>query len=102
MFQQEELLAANFRFINGVPCADMPFDCDMVGIAVDQSVPFLLLFLHELPHGQFCTCKIQPILAKFQPPICAKVKFFGHQDRCRMPPHTKYCKRSVFHSYTGG
>ena len=31
MLQQEEFLATDLRFINGVPCADMPLDCDMVG-----------------------------------------------------------------------
>ena len=90
MFQQEELLATNFRFINGVPCADMPLDCDMVGIAVDQRIVFLLLFLHKLSHGQLCTCEVQPFLAKFQPSLCAKVKFFSHQNRCRMVHHHSF------------
>ena len=82
MLQQEELLSADFRFINSIPCAEMPLDCDVVGIAVDQSVPFLLLFLHELSHGQLRACEVQPFLAKLQPPLCTKVKFFGHQNRC--------------------
>ena len=90
MLQQEELLATNFRFINGVPCADMPLDCDMVGIAVDQCTVFLLLFLHELSHGQLCACEVQSFLAKFQPPLCAKVKFFGHQDRRCMVHHHSF------------
>ena len=90
MLQQEELLAANLRFINSVPCADMPLDCDMVGIAVDQSISFLLLFLHELSHGQLCACEVQSFRAKFQPPLRAKVKFFGHQDRCRMVHHHSF------------
>ena len=90
MLQQEKLLAADFRFINSIPCAEMPLDCDVVGVAVDQSGPFLLLFLHELPHGQFCTCEVQPFLTQFQPPLCAKVKFFGHQDRCRMVHHHSF------------
>ena len=94
MLQQEELLAADFRFINGVPCADMPLDCDMVGIAVDQSISFLLLFLHELSHDQLCACEVQPILAKFQPPLRAKVKFFGHQNRCRMVHHHSFLHRN--------
>ena len=83
MLQQKELLATNFRFINSIPCADMPLDCDVVGIAVDQTTSFLL-FLHKLSHGQLCAREVQPFLAKFQPSLCAKVKFFGHQDRCRM------------------
>ena len=90
MLQQEELLATNFRFINGVPCADMPLDCDVVGVAVDQCIVFLLLFLHELSHGQLCACEVQSFLAKFQPPLCAKVKFFGHQNRCRMVHHHSF------------
>ena len=90
MLQQEELLATNFRFINGVPCADMPLDCDVVGIAVDQRIVFLLLFLHKLSHGQLCAREVQSFLAKFQPPLCAKVKFFGHQDRCRMVHHHSF------------
>ena len=79
MLQQEELLPTDFRFINSIPCADMSFDCDMVGIAVDQTTSFLLLFLHKLSHGQ----------------LCAKVKFFGHQNRCRMVHHHSflYCDR---------
>ena len=95
MLQQEKLLAADFRFINSIPCADMPLDCDVVGIAVDQSISFLLLFLHELSHGQFCTSEVQSIFTKFQPPVCAKVKFFGHQDRSRMVHHHSflYCDR---------
>ena len=62
---------------------------DAVGVAVDQSGPFLL-FLHELPHGQFCTCEVQPFLTQSQPPLCAKVKFFGHQDRCCMVHHHRF------------
>ena len=54
MLQQEELFPTDLRFINGIPCAEMPLDCDVVGIAVDQSISFLLLFLslvlrHDLP-----------------------------------------------------
>jgi len=90
MLQQEELLAANLRFINGIPCAKMPLDCDVVGIAVDQTISFLLLFLHKLSHGQLCTCEVQPFLAKLQPPLCAKVKFFGHQNRCCMVHHHSF------------
>ena len=90
MLQQEEFLATDLRFINGVPCADMPLDCDMVGIAVDQCIVFLLLFLHELSHGQLCACEVQSFLAKLQPPVCAKVKFFCHQDRCRMVHHHSF------------
>ena len=90
MLQQEELLATDFRFINGIPCADMPLNRDAVRIAVDQSVPFLLLFLHELSHGQFCTCEVQSFLTQFQPSLCAKVKFFGHQNRCRMVHHHSF------------
>ena len=91
MLQQEELLAADFRFINSVPCTDMPLDCDVVGIAVDQRIVFLLLlFLHKLSHGQLCAREVQSFLAKFQPPLCAKVKFFGHQDRCRMVHHHSF------------
>jgi len=82
MLQQEELLAADFRFINSIPCAEMSLDCDVVGIAVDQTTSFLLLFLHELSHGQLRACEVQPFLAKLQPPLCTKVKFFGHQNRC--------------------
>ena len=94
MLQQEELLPTDFRFINSIPCAEMPFDCDMVGIAVDQSVPFLLLFLHKLPHGQLCACEVQPFLTKFQPPLCTKVKLFGHQNRCRMVHHHSFLHRN--------
>ena len=94
MLQQEELLAADLRFINNIPCADMPLDCDVVGITVDQRIPFLLLFLHKLSHGQFCTCEVQPFLTKFQPPICAKVKFFCHQNRCRMVHHHSFLHRN--------
>ena len=90
MLQQKELLATNFRFINSIPCADMPLDCDVVGIAVDQTTSFLLPFLHKLSHGQFCTCEVQTFLAKFQPPVCAKVKFFCHQDRRRMVHHHSF------------
>ena len=90
MFQQEELLAADFRFINSIPCAEMPLDCDVVGIAVDQTTSFLLLFLHELSHGQLRACEVQPFLTQFQSPLRAKVKFFGHQDRCRMVHHHSF------------
>ena len=95
MLQQKELLATNFRFINSIPCADMPLDCDVVGIAVDQTTSFLLLFLHKLSHGQLCTREVQPFLTQFQPPVCAKVKFFSHQNRCRMVHHHSflYCDR---------
>ena len=61
MLQQKELLATNFRFINSIPCADMPLDCDVVGVAVDQTTSFLLLFLHELSHGQLRACEVQPM-----------------------------------------
>ena len=95
MLQQKELLAANLRFINGIPCAEMPLDCDVVGIAVDQTTSFLLLFLHKLSHGQLCAREVQPFLTQFQPPVCAKVKFFSHQNRCRMVHHHSflYCDR---------
>lgn len=90
MLQQEELFPTDLRFINGIPCAEMPLDCDVVGIAVDQSISFLLLFLHKLSHGQLCACEVQPFLTQFQPPLRAKVKFFGHQDRCRMVHHHSF------------
>ena len=90
MFQQEELFAADFRFINGIPCSEMPLDCDVVGVAVDQTISFLLLFLHKLSHGQLCAREVQPFLTQFQPPVCAKVKFFCHQDRCRMVHHHSF------------
>ena len=57
---------------------------------MDQCIVFLLLFLHELSHGQLCACEVQSFLAKFQPPLRAKVKFFGHQDRCRMVHHHSF------------
>ena len=44
----------------------------------------MLLFFHKLPHSQQSTREVQPFLAQFQPTACAKVKFFCHQNRCRM------------------
>ena len=90
MLQQEELLAADLRFINTrTMCRYCP-RLRYVGIAVDQSISFLLLFLHELSHGQLCACEVQSFLTQFQPSLCAKVKFFGHQNRCRMVHHHSF------------
>ena len=44
----------------------------------------MLLFFHKLPYSQQSTREVQPFLAQFQPTACAKVKFFCHQNRCRM------------------
>ena len=84
MLQQEELLAVDLRFVNRIPCANMTLDRNVIGIAVKQSIVFLFLLFHKLPDGQQSTRKVQTFLAQFQPTVCAKVKFFCHQNRCRM------------------
>ena len=84
MLQQEELLAVDLRFVNRIPCANMTLDRNVIGIAVKQSIVFLFLLFHKLPDGQQSTREVQTFFAQFQPTICTKVKFFCHQDGCRM------------------
>ena len=51
---------------------------------MEQSIVFLFLLFHKLPDGQQSPREVQTFLAQFQPTICTKVKFFCHQDGCRM------------------
>ena len=84
VLQQEELFAADLRFVYHIPCANVTLDRDVVGIAVEQTIVFLFLLFHKFPDSQQSTRKVQTFFAQFQPTVCTKVKFLCHQNRCRM------------------
>lgn len=75
VLQQEELFAADLRFVYHIPCANVTLDRDVVGIAVEQTIVFLFLLFHKFPDSQQSTRKVQTFFAQFQPTVCTKVKF---------------------------